>query len=268
MVEETPRLADDAEARTVDLRTTEVAKAFAGVQALRGVSCEVGRGEIVGLIGPNGAGKTTLFNCITGFLRIDSGAIWLGEERIDDWTTHRIGQVGAVRTFQNIRMFPDLTAFESIVVAQHARGKGGLASAVLTPWRHRKSLSRMFDKADEILETLGLSDVRRKLCSELTLLQQRKLELGRAIAAEPTVLLLDEPSAGATASEAEELMEVVSEINGRGMSVLLIEHNMPFVIGLASRITVMNFGEIVATGTAEEIRSDALVHRIYLGTRA
>ena len=265
MVEETPRLADDA-GRTVDLRATRVAKAFAGVQALRGVSCEVGRGEIVGLIGPNGAGKTTLFNCLTGFLRIDAGEIWLGGERIDAWNTHRIAQVGVVRTFQNIRMFPDLTAFESVVVAQHAREKGGLASAVVTPWRHRRRLSHMFDKADDILDRLGLSNVRRKLTSDLTLLQQRKLELGRAIAAEPTVLLLDEPSAGATASEAEELMEVVSEINGRGMSVLLIEHNMPFVIGLARRITVMNFGEIVATGTADEIRSNPLVQKIYLGT--
>ena len=124
----------------------------------------------------------------------------------------------------------------------------------------------MFDKADDILDRLELSNVRRKLTSDLTLLQQRKLELGRAIAAEPTVLLLDEPSAGATASEAEELMEVVSEINGRGISVLLIEHNMPFVIGLARRITVMNFGEIVATGTADEIRSNPLVQKIYLGT--
>ena len=249
-----------------DLRVDRVSKRFAGVQALREVSCRVGRNEIAGLIGPNGAGKTTLFNCLTGFMPIDAGEIWHRSTRLDGSRPEKIAALGLIRTFQNIRMFRDLTPFESLLVAQHVRYASQPIQAVLGLRRFRRTMSTVYDRADEILELVTLNDARRKKCKELTLLQQRKLELGRALAAGPTVLLLDEVSAGATAGEARELVEVILGIRESGTTILVIEHNVAFVMALADRLTVLNFGEVIAEGPPEAIRENALVKEIYLGT--
>ena len=250
---------------SIELSVRSVSKAFAGVRAVRDVSFEVKTAEIVGLIGPNGAGKTTLFNCLTGFMLVDSGEVWFRDVRIDHWRPHRIARLGVVRTFQNIRMFPDLTPLESLLVAQYTQHRAGFASAVLSLPSHRSAMRTMHDRAEEILQLLGLDGVARKTCKELTLLEQRKLELGRAMAANPRLLLLDEVSAGATAAESAELMEVIRGIHAKGTAILLIEHNVKFVMGLAHRVAVLNFGELVASGTPIEIQGNELVRQIYLG---
>jgi branched-chain amino acid transport system ATP-binding protein len=248
------------------LRVADVAKSFAGVRALQGVSFDVEDHAIVGLIGPNGAGKTTLFNCITGFLEPDTGEVWFGGGRVDGAAPHRIARMGLVRTFQSIRMFSGMTVFESILVAQHAaRTNGG---GVL-----RRGASKVLPSASqagraaEVVDLLGLSAVQNRRCVDLPLLTQRKIEVARAVACRPRMVLLDEPSAGATAAETRELIDVIHALRERGMTVLVIEHNVPFVMGVADSIVVLNFGEVAAVGTPEAIASNEIVREIYLGTR-
>jgi len=248
-----------------DLSIEHVDKAFAGVHALRDVSCSVGHAEIVGLIGPNGAGKTTLFNCTTGFLRPDSGRITFRGTRIDGSPPYVIAKHGVVRTFQSIRMFAGMTVIESLLLAQHSRRKVGMGRALIGLGTAAREMRRMRERAVELIEMFALEDVCQQPCERLSFLDQRRVEVARALATDPELLLVDEPSAGASIQESEDLMEVVRKIRGGGRSILLVEHNMPFVMGLADRIIVLNFGQIVASGTPAEIRDNPIVQEIYLG---
>jgi branched-chain amino acid transport system ATP-binding protein len=247
------------------LRCVGVSRRFGGLQALNDVSFVVPRGGIVGLIGPNGAGKTTLFNCISGFLRPDSGEVWLEEERLDRKSPPQVARAGVVRTFQSIRMFPGLTVFESLMAAQHAQYRAGVLAATLRLPRHRREMAEMAERAHDIMALLRLTEQRDVLCAQLPLLAQRKVEVARAVLAGPRLLLLDEPSAGATQGESEELSAVVRHFHEAGMSILLIEHNVPFVTGLVDWIEVLNFGEVVASGPPSEIVANEVVAEIYLG---
>ena len=251
-----------------DLRVEGLSKAFAGLKALSDISVVVEAGELVGLIGPNGAGKTTLFNCIVGLIPADTGATWLGDVRLDGRRPEKIADLGVVRTFQTLRMFPRLTVLESLLAAKFIRRKTQrdlLGEAERSKWR-RFVNSTVLSKAEGIMELLSLEEVANKPSGEVGLLVQRKVELGRALMTEPQVLLLDEPSAGATDHEAEELRTIVDSVSQTGISVFLVEHNIPFVMSLATKIIALNFGRIIATGTPKLIRDDPEVRRVYLGS--
>ena len=246
------------------LTCTGVTKSFGGVKALTDVSMNVAAGAITGLIGPNGAGKTTLFNCMTGFLPPDSGQVIFEGRRVHRMAPYRVARLGMIRTFQSIRMFEGLTVYECVRAARynvHAVSRRGLRRLVPSGAKHRDQ-----EVISEILAWLGLHEVRNWKCTELPLLTQRKVEVARAIACEPLLLLLDEPSAGATPTEREELANVIRELPSLGMTVLLIEHNVPFVAELCQTVVTLNFGEIVAAGPTKEVLSSDVVQEVYLGS--
>jgi ABC-type branched-subunit amino acid transport system ATPase component len=239
-----------------------LSKSFGGVRALRDVRLHVPSGQVVSLIGPNGAGKTSLFNCVSGFVAPDAGEVWFDGTRIDGRPAHAVARAGLVRTFQSIRMFSGLTVAESVLVAQYARGGENPRLRTLRPiWKRSRSVAEV----EEILELLDLGESRNKQCTDLPLLGQRKVELARAIACRPSLLLLDEPSAGATSGESRELAAVVRKLRDGGMTIFVIEHNVPFVMSVSDLVWVMNFGEIVAHGTPDEVRTNEIVREIYLG---
>jgi branched-chain amino acid transport system ATP-binding protein len=233
------------------LDVRHVSKRFGGLAALTDISFSVGKGETVAVIGPNGAGKTTLFNCITAFTRPDTGEVWFDGDRIDHWTPDRAARRGLVRTFQTIRMFPGLTVYESL-----------LASVPTGPRRGGRAIVA---DAVQIIERLGLSSVADRPCQDLPLLAQRTVEVGRALMTRPIAVLLDEPTAGATAGERETLAELISDLGSSGVSVVLIEHNVPFVMAVSTRIVVLHFGKVVAVGPPQTVATDPVVQEIYLG---
>jgi ABC-type branched-subunit amino acid transport system ATPase component len=233
------------------LDVRRVSKHFGGLAALTDVSLTLNRGEAVAVIGPNGAGKTTLFNCLTGFLRPDTGTVWFGGQRIDRWSPSRTARHGLVRTFQSIRMFPDLTVYESLLAA--------------VPSGDRRSHRALVDDAVQIVERLGLGMVADRPCQDLPLLAQRTVEVGRALMTRPIALLLDEPTAGATVSEREILARLIGDLRASGVSLVLIEHNVPFVMSVSTNVVVMHFGKVVAAGTPESVAADPVVQEIYLG---
>ena len=246
------------------LTCTGVTKSFGGVVALKDVSLTVESGAITGLIGPNGAGKTTLFNCMTGFLPPDSGEVLFEGKRVHRMRPYRVARLGMIRTFQSIRMFEGLTVYECVRAARYnvyAAGQHGLHRITGSGSKRRDQ-----ETIKEVLAWLGLHDVRNWKCTELPLLTQRKVELARAIACEPLLLLLDEPSAGATPGEREELASVIRELPSLGVTVLLIEHNVPFVASLCRSVITLNFGEVVAAGPTAEVLASAVVQEVYLGS--
>ncbi|MDE0106658.1 MAG: ABC transporter ATP-binding protein [Bryobacterales bacterium] len=256
-----------------DLRIAGLSKAFAGLRALTDVSFTVGAGQLVGLIGPNGAGKTTVFNCITGLIPPDTGTVFLGDVPIHGRRPEEVARFGVVRTFQNIRMFPKLTVFESFLAPQylagsHTRREGRYLETAGVRHRRgeRRSRKQRVAVAEEMMELLSLQDVANRRSGELGLLIQRKIELGRALLATPRVLLLDEPSAGATAKEARELKAIVETLPQAGISILIVEHNIPFIMDLATEIVALDFGRVIAIGSPDAIRNDPQVRAVYLGT--
>jgi branched-chain amino acid transport system ATP-binding protein len=249
------------------LRCQNLSKSFGGISAVSDVTFHVAEGELVALIGPNGAGKTTVFNCLTGFARPDSGRVWLGGHDVTLLGAARIARRGAVRTFQSIRMFEGMSVLESLLVAQTSRYTAGVIAGVLRLPKHRREMAVMHENAARAMELLHLTENRHHICTDLPLLTQRKIEVARAMLVEPQVLLLDEPSAGATPTESAELADVIRELNRQGTSILLIEHNVPFVASLATHVEVMNFGRVVASGTPEAIQDNEVVREIYLGSR-
>jgi branched-chain amino acid transport system ATP-binding protein len=246
------------------LTCTGVTKFFGGVVALKDVSLMVEAGGITGLIGPNGAGKTTLFNCMTGFLPPDSGEVVFEAKRVHRMRPYRVARLGMIRTFQSIRMFEGLTVYECVRAARHNVFAASRLGSRLVPGAGGKRRDQ--ETIIEILAWLGLHEVRNWKCTELPLLTQRKVELARAIACEPLLLLLDEPSAGATPSERDELAQVIGELPSLGVTVLLIEHNVPFVASLCKSVITLNFGEVVAAGPTAEVLSSAVVQEVYLGS--
>jgi branched-chain amino acid transport system ATP-binding protein len=230
-----------------------VSKAYGGVRAVVDVSFSLREGEVLALIGPNGAGKTTLFNCLTGFARPDSGEVHFAGRRIDRLAPFQVARRGLVRTFQSIRMFSGLTVYESLLVAPC--GNAG--------WTLSRRPARR--RAEELVSRLNLGAVANRACTELPLLAQRKIEVARALMVEPRAVLLDEPTAGATVGERQELTELIGELRSSGVTLMVIEHNVPFVMDVSDTVVVLDFGKVVAAGTPVQVAENPVVQEIYLG---
>jgi branched-chain amino acid transport system ATP-binding protein len=245
------------------LRLIEVSKSFGGIHALSALSCDVPQGQIIGIIGPNGAGKTTLFNVITGAYRADTGEVRFEGEPITGWPSYRIARSGVARTFQNIRLFAGMTVWEHLLVAQPHR-ETALRRLLPTRWADPVATS----KAEQALNFFGLEAVRDRTARSLPYGIQRKVEMARALSASPKLLLLDEPVAGMNVDEAEEVRLLLLKLRAGGLTILLIEHDMTFVMGLCEYLYVLDFGALIAEGRPEEVRRNPLVLDAYLGKEA
>ena len=248
------------------LEMQNVEKHFGGVHAIDNFSVKIERGQIHGLIGPNGAGKTTIFNNITGIYAPDAGKILFRGYDITGSSPHRVAQLGIGRTFQNIRLFSNLSVMDNVIIASGMDATYNLAEAIFHNKNYRRREQHLQDKAMHLLEIVGLQDKANERASSLPYGHQRKLEIARAMALEPKLLLLDEPAAGMNADESMELVDFVQEIRSRfKITILMIEHHMDVVSNLCDYCTVLNFGKTLAVGTPAEVKSNPEVIRAYLG---
>jgi branched-chain amino acid transport system ATP-binding protein len=239
---------------------------FGGLLALDDVSFDIRRGEILGLIGPNGAGKTTCFNAMTGVYKPTSGDVLLEGQSIKGEKQHKITRMGLARTFQNIRLFGEMTALENVVVGLDARHRTSVPGALLRLPRHQREEKSSIERGMALLEFVGIADHAGDLSRSLPYGYQRRLEIARALATDPKVLCLDEPAAGFNPAEKEDLMDLIRTIRADGYTVLLIEHDMKLVMGVTDRIVVLEFGRKLADDVPQEIRNDPRVIAAYLGS--
>ena len=248
------------------LEVNQATMQFGGLIAVNNLSMTIGNNEIVALIGPNGAGKTTAFNMITGVYRPTSGIVSLNTHNITGLKPNRIAEMGIARTFQNIRLFTPLTVAQNVDLAQHVRLKSSWVGATLRSPRYCREMKAIHARTEELLQYMGLADVKDELAGSLPYGKQRKLEIARALATNPSLLLLDEPAAGMNPSEADELKQLICGIRDRfSIAILLIEHHMDVVMGISDRIYVLNYGTLIASGTAREIQNNEAVISAYLG---
>lgn len=248
------------------LEIRNLTKKFGGLAAVNDVSFNVPENGIVGLIGPNGAGKTTIFNLVTGVYSITSGSVLFNGTGIAGLPPYRIADLGITRTFQNIRLFKNLTVFENVLTACHMSAKYSLVESILRLPRFRREEKELYAKAESLLEIMGLTARRDLVANNLPYGMQRRLEIVRAMALDPKLILLDEPAAGMNPDETEQLMKLIGRLRDEfKITVLVIEHHMDLIMGICDRIIVLNFGIKLAEGTAHEVANDEKVIEAYLG---
>lgn len=247
------------------LTLNNISKRFGGLTAVSDVSLTVNEGEIYGLIGPNGAGKTTCFNLITGLYRADSGEFLLGATQYQPHAIEQVTRAGIARTFQNLRLFGAMSVLENVMVGRHVRTRNGIWAAISGHRRGRAEEAATRRRAQELLEYVGIERFAGYQASELSYGHQRRLEIARALATEPRLLALDEPAAGMNAAEKVALQHLLQRIRADGVSLLLIEHDVRLLMGLCDRLTVLDYGRVIACGTPDEVRQHPDVIRAYLG---
>ncbi|WNS74844.1 ABC transporter ATP-binding protein [Bacillus sp. DTU_2020_1000418_1_SI_GHA_SEK_038] len=253
-------------AHTPLLQVKEAGIQFGGLKAVQGFSMEINQGELVGLIGPNGAGKTTSFNLLTGVYVPTEGDILLEGKRLNGLPPYKVTRLGISRTFQNIRLFNELSVLDNVKVAYHSLAKHSIVSSIFRLPSHFSGEKEMEEKSIEFLKIFQLENFKDEMAKNLPYGQQRRLEIARALAAGPKLLLLDEPAAGMNPQETHELMELIAFIrNEFDLTILLIEHDMNLVMGICERIYVLDHGQLIAAGTPEEIRNHPKVIEAYLG---
>ena len=248
------------------LEARSVSKSFGGVRALHEVSITINSGEIYGLIGPNGAGKTTFFNVLTGLPPRDDGDVVFGGKPLLLSSPHDVARAGFARTFQNIRLFANMTALENVMVGRHARTRGGVIGAVLRGRATREEEAAIRRRALELLDYVGIAGRADDQARHLAYGDQRRLEIARALATEPKLLALDEPAAGMNATETAGLKTLIEGIRNDGITVLLIEHDVKLVMGLCDRVAVLDYGELIAEDIPEQVQKNSKVVEAYLGT--